>query len=254
MRGYARGGCWTRYAMGTNGAADSVPAVEGISPVHPGVERREGALPARDADDDPLLVDCSPALGAVSRPRARIGRPTTLTPGLAKKLVKLVAELGAIEPAARLCGVPPQTVRGWITRGEDRHSQGRPPTPEYVAFVASVEKALGQWEYDRLARIAAAGEQPRNWTANAWLLERRWPERYGRRATVEVSGSVTMAQVRALLDGVFALVERYVPEERRESEIANLAAVADQIGASVNTVPSGGEGVGGILFRVAPAT
>jgi hypothetical protein len=149
-----------------------------------------------------------------------------LTPRLGQKLVELVAELGAIEPAARICRVPPQTVRGWLARGENRHSQGRPSTPEYVAFVADIEKALGQWECERLAGITAAGKQPRHWTANAWLLERRWPERYGRRTRVDASGTLTMVQLDALLLGVVKLVERYVPAERRKAELADLAALA----------------------------
>ena len=165
----------------------------------------------------------------------RIGRPTTLSPGLSKKLVKLVAELGAIEPAARVCGVPPQTVRGWLARGENRHSQGRPSTPEYVAFVADIEKALGQWECGRLAGIVAAGKQPRHWTANAWLLERRWPERYGRRTRVDASGTLTMVQLDAHFLGVVKLVERYVPEHRRKAELADLAAlVGDAAGADAS--------------------
>jgi hypothetical protein len=152
-----------------------------------------------------------------------------LTARLGRKLVKLVADLGAIEPAARLCGVPPQTVRGWLARGENRHSQGRPSTPEYVAFVAAIEKALGQWECDRLARITAAGKQPTNWTANAWLLERRWPERYGRRTPVDVSGTMTIVEQRAFFDAVLQLMERYVPEARRDSEVHNLIAVTNEL-------------------------
>src|SRR5262245_44288604 len=154
----------------------------------------------------PTTIEANKVQAHREQPRrfqgGRIGRPTTLTPGLSKKRVELVAELGAIEPAARVCGVPPQTVRGWLARGENRHSQGRPSTPEYVAFVADIEKALGQWECERLAGIVAAGKQPRHWTANAWLLERRWPGRYGRRTALDVSGTLTLVQLNALLVGL----------------------------------------------------
>jgi hypothetical protein len=157
--------------------------------------------------------------------RRRIGRPTKLTPRLAKALVKLIAQTGRIEPAVRRCGVPPSTVTDWIARGQGRHMT-RGANRRYAEFAGAVEKALGQYECDQLAGIqAAAAAKPENWTARAWSLERWDPQRYGRRTAVDVSGRITM-QLDALLVGVVRLVERYVPVDRRKAELADIAALA----------------------------
>lgn len=87
--------------------------------------------------------------------------------------------------------------------------------------------ARSQYECDQLAGIQVAGAaKPENWTARAWSLERWDPQRYGRRTAVDVSGTLTMVQLNALLVGVVKLVERYVPSERRKAELADIAALA----------------------------
>src|SRR5256886_13665788 len=47
------------------------------------------------------------------------------------------------------------------------------------------------WEAEHLANIDAAGNsrKPGSWTASAWQLERRMPEKYGRSDTVRVEGN-----------------------------------------------------------------
>jgi len=104
--------------------------------------------------------------------RRGIGRSTTLTPRLAKALVKLIVQTGRIEPAAPRCRIPPSTVTDSIARGQGRHVT-RGANGLYAAFAGAVEKALGQYECDQLAGIqAAAAAKPENWTARAWSLER----------------------------------------------------------------------------------
>ena len=170
--------------------------------------------------------------------RRRTGRPTKLTPRLAKALVKLIAQTGRIEPAARRCEIPPTTVTDWIARGQGRHVT-RGANRLYAEFAGSVEKALGQYECDQLAGIQAAGAaKPENWTARAWSLERWDPARYGRRTSVDVSGSITVTEVHGLLVAMIGILERYVPSERREAEFANLLAEARELGGgSVLTLP-----------------
>jgi hypothetical protein len=166
-------------------------------------------------------------------PRRRVGRPTRLTPRLAKALVKLIAQTGRIEPAARRCGIPPSTVTDWIARGRGQHMT-RGPNRLNAEFAGSVEKALGQYECDQLAGIqTAAAAKPETWTARAWQLERWAPERYGRREQVNVSGTLTVVEMRALFVGMLQLMERYVPEERREAEAKNLIAVVDELAGGI---------------------
>lgn len=87
-----------------------------------------------------------------------------------------------LSAAARLAGVHPSTVSEWMNRGlglDDREQ-----TDEMVEFVRLVETARAQFVQDRLDAIKAAGEDPKHWTANAWLLERMFPEEFARRQVI----------------------------------------------------------------------
>jgi hypothetical protein len=199
--------------------------------------RSEGPDPAVDDAREPHPASApGPLRGAA---RQRMGRPTRLTPRLAKALVKLIAQTGRIEPAARRCGVPHQTVCDWIARGEGRHREGRRACSPYVEFAAAVQKALGQYECDQLAGIqAAAAAKPENWTARAWQLERWAPDRYGRRDRLDVSGTMTVVEMRAFFVAVIELIERYVPPERREAEVNNIVAVVDELAGGAAQPPA----------------
>jgi hypothetical protein len=99
--------------MGRNGMNDDAPAADAVLPVD------DTQRPGRRGDFPSVVGSECPATSgrSVSPQRAshrRIGRPTRLTARLAKVLVKTVAEAGRIEPAARRCGVPHQTVCDWI--------------------------------------------------------------------------------------------------------------------------------------------
>jgi hypothetical protein len=109
----------------------------------------------------------------------------------------------------------------------------------FVDFAAALEKALGRYECDQLAGIqAAAAAKPENWTARAWQLGRWDPSRYGKRTAVDVSGTITVTEVRGLLVAMIGVLERYVPPERRETEFANLLAEARELGGgSVVALP-----------------
>lgn len=139
-----------------------------------------------------------------------------------------VAQVGFLSTAARCCGIRPAVCCEWVARGLGRDPD-RPPTRLFAEFADAVERARGEFELARLQTINEAAGKPAHWRAAAWQLERFAPERYGRRRFVDVSGMVPLVEVRALLVAVVSLVDRYVPEERRESELDNLIAAAEQI-------------------------
>jgi hypothetical protein len=155
------------------------------------------------------------------------GRPTSLTPELSAQIVALVGEVGALATAARCVGVPVSVAREWLARGLG-YDQSRPKTPRYASFADGVEKARGEFVARRIRRIEQAAEEG-TWTADAWAVERVDPDTWGRRDRVEVAATVTVAHVEALVTFVVGLVERYVPAARRDSELADLAAVARRV-------------------------
>ena len=166
------------------------------------------------------------------------GRPSTLTPELSAQIVALVGEIGALATAARCAGVPVRVAREWVARGLG-NDPDRPCTPLYAAFAHGVEKARGEFVARRIRRIERTAEQG-TWTADAWAVERVDPDTWGRRDRVEVAATVTVAHVEALVTFVVGLVERYVPAERRDSELADLAAVARSVDRTTDLVDGAG--------------
>lgn len=75
------------------------------------------------------------------------------------------------EQAAALAGVNEKTLDDWL-------SKGRKGIAPYADFVREFDIAKAQGERQSVVRIqkAAAGGQ---WQADAWILERRHPKRWG---------------------------------------------------------------------------
>lgn len=77
--------------------------------------------------------------------------------------------------AAAANGVAYDELMEWFQRGhqDERHNIDS----EYSQFVIQMSKAEMQCIRSHLDFIAA---RPEHWQAHAWLLERRWPEYYGK--------------------------------------------------------------------------
>jgi len=98
--------------------------------------------------------------------RRRRGRPTKFTPATVGKFCRAVADGLPYKSAAAAAGISHETVCQWQR--------------QFPEFSDAVQLALAKAEVAlvRLIRRAAAKG---NWKASAWLLERRYPERWGRR-------------------------------------------------------------------------
>ena len=127
------------------------------------------------------------------------GRPTKLTAEVQEQIVTAVQNGAYLETAAAYAGVSKQALFKWLKRGREQ-KRGL-----YRNFVDAVEKAMADAELRDLALIsrAAAGVPIKktktikrangtiettveestqvSWQAAAWRLERRFPDRYGRR-------------------------------------------------------------------------
>ncbi len=135
----------------------------------------------------------STANGAVGKHPG--GRPTKLTPEVREKIVCAVRSGNYIHIAAAVAGVHRDRVNEWMKRGSReiervaKHSRYRVQKTErpYVEFSAAMDKALAEAEAHHLGVIERASAQGQ-WTASAWILERRHPDRWGRRTQHEVTG------------------------------------------------------------------
>ena len=113
------------------------------------------------------------------------GRPCKLTPSIQAAIVASIANGATRQAAADLAGIGAATVREWIARGEGRDPD-RPATPELEDFAAEVRRAEASLEIRCVETILASD----NWRAAAWLLERRFPDRWGPSARHEVRAEV----------------------------------------------------------------
>ena len=129
------------------------------------------------------------------------GRPTKLNKDVQEKICTAVAAGNYIETAAAYAGIHKDTLYAWLKQG-----RADVDGPHYE-FAQALDHALATSEVDALKIITEAGEE--HWQALAWRLERRFPEKYGRKR-LEISFPKTfdpskltddeLAQVRALLE------------------------------------------------------
>ncbi len=100
------------------------------------------------------------------------GRPTKLTAEVRGRLlaaIRVGADYGA---ACAYTGISRDTLHEWRRKGR----AGRQP---YSGFSDALKEAEGMAVLGWLAKIEKAANDG-TWQAAAWLLERRYPERYGR--------------------------------------------------------------------------
>lgn len=104
------------------------------------------------------------------------GRPCKLTPEVQKRIVDALRGGNFRETAAKWAGVSPGVVSQWMSR------KGEP----YESFQRAVDDAEQGAEVRSVALIMkAAAEDPKH---AQWWLERKFPERWGRKERYTVTG------------------------------------------------------------------
>lgn len=114
--------------------------------------------------------------------RGRGGRPSKLTPDVQQRLVEAISAGNYYEAACAYAGIGYSTFRRWMQMGE-RAKRGK-----YREFWEAITRA------ERLAeaRIVAQWQahMPNDYRACRDFLAARFPERWGRRETVNVNAHV----------------------------------------------------------------
>ena len=122
-----------------------------------------------------------------SSPKTITGRPTKLTPEKQEEIVKYLRAGNYVETAAAYAGLSKASVYNWMRRGrreierveDDPRRKIREEEQPYVDFLYAVEKAQARAEITSVALINRASET--QWQAAAWRLERKHPDRWGRK-------------------------------------------------------------------------
>ena len=78
------------------------------------------------------------------------------------------------DTAARLAGIAESGVRAWIQAADSGDTR-------YAAVANLIRSAEALAEAECVSDVRKAGKDPRFWAASMTWLERKWPDRYGRR-------------------------------------------------------------------------
>jgi hypothetical protein len=140
--------------------------------------------------------------------------PNKFTPEVRNSILQAVRMGCYLETAAAFAGISKQTLFNWLRLG----AQDVEP---FVEFHRDFAEALAKSEMRGLAVIGKASEK--SWQAAAWLLERRYPKRWGQGRDTEVvrrqkmRADIKLAEARrvALLDWD-DVVSRATDEQRKE--------------------------------------
>jgi transposase len=114
-----------------------------------------------------------------SRPHP-IGRPPKLTTEMIEQFCDLLIQGQAIAKAAILTGISESTIYRWLAVGKKEGAE-----VIYAELVERVSEAIECSEFELLQRMRKAGEKPDHWRATAWMLERRFPEKYGKKSSTQ---------------------------------------------------------------------
>ncbi len=142
-----------------------------------------------------------------------MARPTKLNFDTHNKIITAIRAGNYIETAAAYAGVNKSTLYEWLKRGEREKQRVaensryriRKSEKPYVEFSNAVEKALAEAEIRDVAIIAKAAKE--QWQAAAWRLERKFPDRWGRKDKVDLSADK---------DGFKVVIEYADKEEKND--------------------------------------
>jgi hypothetical protein len=145
-----------------------------------------------------------------------VARPTKLTPEVRERVADAIGLGAYAEQAARAAGISPSTYYDWLRRGE----AGEEPFSEFSETIR-VREAQAEVDAIRVIRQAADGG---DWRAAGHYLERRHPERWGRRPQPQVEPVEEPARTQEEFDAeVDRLVAAFQDEADKRAEARLLA-------------------------------
>lgn len=119
-----------------------------------------------------------------ANPPRSSGKPLKLTRKLGSDICARVANGVPKTYAAKASGVSLNTIAEWERRG--RGQDERPATELTVWFASEMDKAVAKFIESKVVEIS----KDEAWQAKAWLLERRFPDEFGRREIQRYEGVV----------------------------------------------------------------
>jgi len=173
--------------------------------------------PARENDgpvDGTSMTVPSPGSASIRESR---GRPSRVYDSELLRVILRLVRCGATpQSAAMAAGLSRSAFFSWMRRAKDAEAarlSGSPVASEdqqFLDFLDQINEAEAQAETDAVGHVASAARSG-SWRASAWLLERRFPQAWGKpsdrtppetpqpQPTVEVSVQDLERKVQAIL-------------------------------------------------------
>ena len=182
-----------------------------------------------------------------------MARPSKLTPELAEKLCGHIASGLTDETACDRVGIGTTTFYRWLAAAEKPRAK-----KEFREFRDTVKNARAEFEAVHLEAIGRAGlepiktvqrhghrdstgkletqwvtetSSPPQWQASAWLLERRFPERYGLHIKARIDEQVQAATEDKLEAESAQVIDALVREFGGEEDAATLERIRAALAA-----------------------
>jgi hypothetical protein len=104
------------------------------------------------------------------------GRRLKLNDEMIDKIAGIIASGNYVKTACDIVGISETTYYDWMQKGK----AGKKP---YAKLSEAIKKAEAVAEAKRVQTILEASEE--QWQAAAWYLERRYPDRWGKKVNVD---------------------------------------------------------------------
>ena len=165
------------------------------------------------------------------------GRPTKINEAMIDQIAEAVRRGNYMETAAAYAGISKPTLYDWLKRGAKEKQRVESNTKNrireserlFVEFSNAIKTALADAEMRDVGVITNAATVEGVWQASAWRLERKFPDRWGRKK-LELSGPD---------NGPIQHEVEVVGEETKEQQFERLFAAIDQYRADVDVSDSG---------------
>ena len=131
------------------------------------------------------------------KPTHRDERRSKLTPEVIAQMTALVRAGLSKDRAADGVGVAHSTLYRWLQLADT--GVGGTASAQARVLRDSLKRAEAEFVSQQLAVVQAAADSGKAWQASAWMLERRFPEEYGRRDGMAV-GLHSDVQVRVVVE------------------------------------------------------
>lgn len=124
------------------------------------------------------------------------GRPTICTPEICAEFERILGAMNYFVTACRLLEIPENVAYEWLRKGEAGADAAGDWPEAYREFAQSVKRGEARGELSAVTEInrhgrpheIPEGQVPGQWQALMTLLERRFPDRWGRRERVQHTG------------------------------------------------------------------